>query len=420
MFIIINEKLNLNDFIDDFSFSRKTQISTMSNHKKSTIFSKAEISKDTTVVDTSIAIVERNKLENVKFYVSKMNMSDKATQTDDENQNRKKNAETNTKRLAKTKFTNDDNYTKVTTISTKNSELKLQNMKNVLVKVKRISSAEMLKWSGVESPNEINGENKLNNVCRMNMNVEEIENDDGKQNRMKNAKVNKKISATAEPTNDKRNTRRMADDNIKTYFTRSMKKTSMMDTTFQTSTEVEKIKSDKIQINEKITVNGQTNGKRKNEIRSSEQISKKKKLTKNTVIESIDILEDENDEIGQANVNEEEANKTSKNDVTLPSVDEQSSGDQSLAIMPFSVGEVIWGKIRGWPNWPAKVIRIESNGRYEVEWFNDYRTTKLYKSQILKFYSNHFDLYASKCSTTVGLKIAIKEALIYISELIKK
>lgn len=29
-----------------------------------------------------------------------------------------------------------------------------------------------------------------------------------------------------------------------------------------------------------------------------------------------------------------------------------------ISTVPFKVGEVIWGKIRGWPHWPAKIIHI--------------------------------------------------------------
>lgn len=69
------------------------------------------------------------------------------------------------------------------------------------------------------------------------------------------------------------------------------------------------------------------------------------------------------------------------------------------------------GKIRGSAHWPAKIICVH-NRRYEVEWFNDYRTTKLYRSQIFKFCPN-FDIFAEKCDTTVGLRDATEEALLY-------
>lgn len=82
--------------------------------------------------------------------------------------------------------------------------------------------------------------------------------------------------------------------------------------------------------------------------------------------------------------------------------------------MPFSTGEVIWAKIRGSPHWPARILQIGSR-LIGVEWFNDYRTTKLYRSQLYKFYPN-FNLFAEKFNTTVGLKAAAQEAMIHIAE----
>lgn len=89
---------------------------------------------------------------------------------------------------------------------------------------------------------------------------------------------------------------------------------------------------------------------------------------------------------------------------------------KTVSIIPFKVDEVIWGKIRGWPHWPCKILSIDTvQQRYNVFWFNDYRTTNLYKSQVFKFYPN-FDIFAEKFSSTVGLKDAAKEAMLYIRE----
>lgn len=74
--------------------------------------------------------------------------------------------------------------------------------------------------------------------------------------------------------------------------------------------------------------------------------------------------------------------KQSKNTSNIDD-EQKSSNDRSdmtskaVAIFPFDVD----GKIRGWPHWPAKVLRIERR-RFEVEWFNDYRRTKLFRSQM--------------------------------------
>lgn len=122
--------------------------------------------------------------------------------------------------------------------------------------------------------------------------------------------------------------------------------------------------------------------KRKSELAIDSQHVKKKKTVKGTVIETMDISSDD-------------------------------SNPLTVAVMPFAVGEVIWGKLHGWPFWPAKILAI-NNQRIEVEWFNDYRTTKLFKSQICKFYTN-YDVFSEKFDSTVGLKVAAMEALEYIA-----
>lgn len=46
-----------------------------------------------------------------------------------------------------------------------------------------------------------------------------------------------------------------------------------------------------------------------------------------------------------------------------------------------------------------------------VRWFNDYRVTKLYRTQLFKILNN-FDQFAKKIPDTVGLETAAREALI--------
>lgn len=52
-----------------------------------------------------------------------------------------------------------------------------------------------------------------------------------------------------------------------------------------------------------------------------------------------------------------------------------------------------------------------SGRRAVVFWFNDYRKTNLYRTQIFKFLVN-FDEFSKRFSDTVGLEAAAKEALI--------
>lgn len=54
-----------------------------------------------------------------------------------------------------------------------------------------------------------------------------------------------------------------------------------------------------------------------------------------------------------------------------------------------------------------------------VVWFNDYRTTKMYKSQIFKFLKN-FDTYAVNFKNVVGLEKAAQEAMIYFGSSLSK
>lgn len=50
-----------------------------------------------------------------------------------------------------------------------------------------------------------------------------------------------------------------------------------------------------------------------------------------------------------------------------------------------------------------------------VTWFNDYRTTKIYRTQIFKFLLD-YDEYSKKLDETIGLRIAAQEALMCYGE----
>lgn len=112
-------------------------------------------------------------------------------------------------------------------------------------------------------------------------------------------------------------------------------------------------------------------------------------------------------------------NESTTNDKRSTDADTQpeTTDAKNMVVMtlPFKIGEVVWGKIRGWPHWPAKIMRIYPQ-QYEVEWFNDFRRTKLYRSQIYKFAFN-FDLFSEKFDTTVGLREAAEQAMIEVIKL---
>lgn len=90
--------------------------------------------------------------------------------------------------------------------------------------------------------------------------------------------------------------------------------------------------------------------------------------------------------------------------------------------MDIQMNEVVWAKISGYPEWPAKVDRIYGirNQMCEIVWFNDYRRTKLHKGQLKNFVSD-FENHRSNIPNYIGLEAAIKEALMYLaSQLAKK
>lgn len=51
----------------------------------------------------------------------------------------------------------------------------------------------------------------------------------------------------------------------------------------------------------------------------------------------------------------------------------EMNGNYIVATLDFSLNEIVWGKIRGWPHWrphwPARITSIEGR-RFEVQWFN--------------------------------------------------
>lgn len=86
-----------------------------------------------------------------------------------------------------------------------------------------------------------------------------------------------------------------------------------------------------------------------------------------------------------------------------------------IAELEYSIGEVIWAKIRGFPCWPARIVGIKSGKTqsYDIIWFNDYRRSNVFKTQIFKFHPN-YERFSIKFSTHMGLETAAKEALIHL------
>lgn len=90
--------------------------------------------------------------------------------------------------------------------------------------------------------------------------------------------------------------------------------------------------------------------------------------------------------------------------------DTTASNALQIDTIQFKMNEIVWAKIKGYPGWPAQIISFESNRMALVRWFNDYCQTKLYCTQLSKFFIN-FELHAKNFDKTVGLKTAAREAL---------
>lgn len=95
----------------------------------------------------------------------------------------------------------------------------------------------------------------------------------------------------------------------------------------------------------------------------------------------------------------------------------QAESKANVVAELYNINEVVWAKIKGSVPWPARITSISTTGlkRYEVVWFNDYRKSRLFRSQIFKFYK-HFSEYSKHFSKSIGVETAAKEALLYLSE----
>lgn len=90
----------------------------------------------------------------------------------------------------------------------------------------------------------------------------------------------------------------------------------------------------------------------------------------------------------------------------------QSASNGTLALIQFKVGDAVWCKLKGHPEWPAKIKDISGkNNQYvTIIWFNDYRSSKVHKGQLKPF--KHVPAFEPK---NIKQATAIKEALFYIS-----
>lgn len=86
------------------------------------------------------------------------------------------------------------------------------------------------------------------------------------------------------------------------------------------------------------------------------------------------------------------------------------STSKTVSVIEFSMDEVVFAKIKGYPTWPAKIVGFE-NKRCEIQWFNDYRRSKVFRSQLFKFNDANVDKFSK--AKKLGVETAIKEAIVY-------
>lgn len=144
---------------------------------------------------------------------------------------------------------------------------------------------------------------------------------------------------------------------------------------------------------------------------SKNQVVSTKANSKKSVIEANVIGHESTAETSKANNGQAE----NKAGVNANSEAGPSNPVNAVANLDWRVGEIIWAKIKGWPTWPGQIKSFPSARMVEVIWLNDYRKTRLYRTQMFKFLNN-FDRFAVDFDNVVGLEGAAREGLIKYGE----
>lgn len=111
----------------------------------------------------------------------------------------------------------------------------------------------------------------------------------------------------------------------------------------------------------------------------------------------------------------------SQNAPTIPSEPERKTNHLALstnrklvvALPHYKVGDVVWCKLKGSPNWPAKVKEIygKHNQMLKLVWFNDNRLSAVHQGQVSKFCPSSI---VTNTTDDIGVVTAIKEAIHYL------
>lgn len=101
-------------------------------------------------------------------------------------------------------------------------------------------------------------------------------------------------------------------------------------------------------------------------------------------------------------------NLDTSNGLDGPSKQFKAQDKKQIAAHAFALGEIVWGKLKGFRHWPGKIIGISKN-KFVLSWYNDPRISIVAVTQLYSF-----SKFALKFSNNVStaLKKAIKEALI--------
>lgn len=113
--------------------------------------------------------------------------------------------------------------------------------------------------------------------------------------------------------------------------------------------------------------------------------------------------------------------KRRKYEIKCDEHEENRTNGNQVALPDFVVGDIVWAKLRRHPFWPARIERIYGirNQMLEIYWMNDYRRSKIYKSQIQSFLPN-FRTHSALFDAHVGLETAAKEAMLYLANKLNK
>lgn len=107
---------------------------------------------------------------------------------------------------------------------------------------------------------------------------------------------------------------------------------------------------------------------------------------------------------------EQPRNKHSEHSKDMETAKQSSLADANKVISEnnFEIGSIVWCKLKGFRHYPAKIVSFFQK-KYLVRWYNDYRLSSVFTSQLQPF-SKYCLVYSENVS--ISLATAIKEALI--------